>query len=469
MPPSYRQTLAHLYRLRRFGMRPGLEVMQALLEHMGHPEHAFPAIHVAGSKGKGSVSAFASSILSAAGLRTGLFTSPHLQSFRERVQIDRKPISPTDVVRGIERVQSAVVALEASGSLPRPPTFFETTTALAFDYFQRSRVDAAVVEVGIGGRLDSTNVLRSTVGVITTIELEHTEILGNRLEEIAREKAGILHPGMTAVVSEPKPIPRREIEREAALRGVPLWHLGKEVRWENRKLSAHGQQIDLSTPMGLLPRLSIPLQGTFQARNAASAIAAVQLFGRAIGHSFPERAIREGIAATRWRGRLERLERRPPLYIDVAHTPESCEAVAESLTEIDPLTDPAGNVLVFGCLAGKRPAEMLSALSRLFRTIIAVPVRSDRTVPADEVARLAAGRFPVIVKAPSLAAALPLARAATRPGGFALVTGSDYLVGETLDAVEGRAADEPDLSDPVTTAAPPPPEGSAPKPMAGRR
>ncbi len=165
----YRATLAHLFRLRRFGSRPGLEVIRGLLSALGHPEERFPSIHVAGSKGKGSVAALSAAILSANHCKTGLFTSPHLRSYRERMQVDGRPIDPQEVTERVGRVRDLVEALEHDGGIPRPATFFEVTTAVAFDWFASEKVDAAVVEVGLGGRLDATNVLRAPVGVVTTI------------------------------------------------------------------------------------------------------------------------------------------------------------------------------------------------------------------------------------------------------------------------------------------------------------
>ena len=200
--PAYRRTLERLFERRRFGLRPGLEVERALLRALGEPARRFPAVHVTGSKGKGSVATMAAAILTAHGLRTGLFTSPHLASYRERIRLDGREISAAEVVTGLERVEQAGERLMRSRTIDREPTFFEATTALAFDWFARQGVDAAVVEVGIGGRLDATNVLDSRVGVLTTVELEHTDLLGPTLEAIATEKAGILHRGLAGVLGE---------------------------------------------------------------------------------------------------------------------------------------------------------------------------------------------------------------------------------------------------------------------------
>ena len=446
---AYRESLAHLYQLRRFGAQPGLEVMQGLLEALDHPERRFPAVHVAGSKGKGSVSALTAGILTASGLRTGLFTSPHLQSYRERIQIDRQPIDPGAVVHGIDRIRSLAVSLAGAGRIPRPPTFFEVTTALAFEWFAHEHVDAAVIEVGLGGRLDATNVLGAKVGVITTIELEHTEVLGPTLTHVAREKAGILHPGMRLVVGETKEEPLREIVRAADSVGVPVWRLDREVRIGNRVLSAHGQKMDIVTPHRELPVVDIPLLGNFQARNAALAVAAADLFTQTLDRSLSEEEVRKGLRAIEWRGRLELAGQRPPLFLDVAHTPESARAVAQSLVELFPFSEPDANGVLFGCLQGKRFDEIFEPLSLLAHTIVLAPIRSDRSADVEELRRAARTRFPRVVVARSASEGLHLARVATRADGYTVALGSDYLVGELLNAMEGTPADEPDLSDPA--------------------
>ncbi|HTT35397.1 MAG TPA: folylpolyglutamate synthase/dihydrofolate synthase family protein [Thermoplasmata archaeon] len=451
---TLRAALDRLYQRRRFGLRPGLDVVRALLGALDHPERTFPAIHVTGSKGKGSVAAMAEAILSASGLKTGLFTSPHLQSFRERIRIGREPIPPDALVVGLDRVEHAAAELERTGAIDRAPTFFEVTTAVAFDWFRRESVDAAVVEVGIGGRLDSTNVLAGPVGVVTTVELEHTDLLGPTRAAIAREKAGILHAGMHAIAGALPDEARTEVDRVAREVGAPIWHLDTEIRVGDRTLSPRGQTFDVEFPTRRLARLRLPLLGTFQPGNAALAVAAVDRFAHATGRPVPDRAVRRGLANVRWRGRVERVARRPDLYVDAAHTPDSAVALAQSLAEVAPFAAPEGNVVLFGCLAEKRLAPMLDALAPLAHTVVLVPVPSDRAAPVEEMRRVALGRFRRIVVAPDVARGLSVARAATAADGLTVAAGSDYLVGAILDVLEGSPADEPDLSDPGR--APPP-------------
>jgi dihydrofolate synthase / folylpolyglutamate synthase len=438
-------------------MQPGLEVIQGLLEGLGHPERKYPAVHITGSKGKGSVAVMCAAVLTAHGLKTGLFTSPHLVSYRERIRLDGAQIDPGSVVEGIVRIEHLAARLERAGRIARAPTFFEVTTALALDWFASRGAEAAVVEVGIGARLDATNVLDARVGVITTIELEHTDVLGPTLEAIAHEKSGVLGSGTVGVLGELPDEAARCVRREADGRGVPLWWLGREVAVEERSLSPRGQSFTVRLPGFRADDLRLPLLGQFQPGNAALGVAAATRLLRNLGREPTVTAVRHGLAHVKWPGRMERIETRPELFYDVAHTPGSARALAQSIAEISPLADPESSAIVFGCLRGKDVEGILDALAPLAKTLVLVPVRSDRGLPPAELRVSAYGRFARIVLAPSASDGLRLARAATGPDGVTLVAGSDYLVGELLRATV--ATDEPDLSDP----------GLGPPPGAGER
>lgn len=459
---DYRSALEELFRLRRFGLVPSLGTIRALLAELGHPEEKFPAVHITGSKGKGSVAAMTAAILTAHGYRTGLYTSPHLVRYRERARIDGSEVAPEDVVAGLRRLEGAVDALRQRGALERRPTFFETTTALALDWFARSKVTAAVVEVGIGGRWDATNVLRSRVGIVTTLELEHTDILGSTLESIATEKAGIFHPGMKGILGHLPDEGRAVLERVASREGVPLWHLGEEVRVRDRVATPRDQRFTVAWPRGGPLEVTLPLLGPFQAGNAAIAVAAASLFVAGEGATLRGPATHRALARVVWRGRMERVTRRPPTYFDVAHTPESALAVAESVAEVEPFADPETSVIVFGCLEGKDVAGLFEALSGLARTVVLAPVRSQRSRATASLRPLAAARFSRVVLAPNAETALRLGRLAVGPNGVLVVTGSDYLIGELLRASEPGAEDEPDLSDPGVAALADPTEGGWP-------
>ncbi len=447
--PGYRAGLASLFERRRFGMKPTLDVARHLLAALGDPQRRAPAIHITGSKGKGSVAAMCSALLVAHGRRTGLFTSPHLVGYRERMRVDGREIPAEEVVRGLGEIERASERLLAAGTIDRAPTFFEVTTALAFDWFARERVDALVVEVGIGGRWDATNLLASRVGVVTTLELEHTDILGPTIAAIAGEKAGIFHPGMVGVLGDLPEEGADVIAAHARAAGVGLWRPGREVALLDRALLARGQSLRARWPGHEEVPLRLSLDGDFQATNAAIALAAVDRFLRADGEPLRSAPAARALARLAIPGRLERIDRRPTTYVDVAHTPESVRAIVRSLAERHPGVDPRSTAIVFGCLRGKDPARMLAFLAPFARTLVLVPVRSERGLPPSQIRPLAAGRFGVVVLAPSAVAGLEIGRAAVRADGLLLVTGSDYLVGEILRArTPGADREEPDLSDP---------------------
>ena len=448
--PGYRSALEELYRLRRFGLAPGLETIRAVLAELGNPEEKFPAVHITGSKGKGSVAAMTAAILTAHGHRTGLYTSPHLVRYRERARVDGVEITPAEVVEGLSRVTTAVRALTRRGALERSPTFFETTTALAYDWFARSNVTAGVVEVGIGGRWDATNVLRSRVGVVTTLELEHTEVLGPTLEAIASEKAGIFHPGMKGVLGALPPSGRRVIEAAASRGGVPLWHLDREITVRERVASPRGQTFTVCWPTGGALEVHLPLFGRFQSGNAAMAVAAAALFLSAGGDRLKTAETHRALSHVKWRGRMQKVARRPPTYYDVAHTPESAAAVAESVAEMEPFADPKASAIVFGCLEGKNAGGMFSALQGLARTVILVPVSSQRGRSPASLRALALPYLPRVVLAPTAEQGMQVGRVAVGPSGVLVVVGSDYLIGELLRQGDPQADEEPDLSDPGT-------------------
>ncbi|MCI4363230.1 MAG: bifunctional folylpolyglutamate synthase/dihydrofolate synthase [Thermoplasmata archaeon] len=457
---AYRAALERLYHRRRFGLRPGLEVIRALLAELGEPQRKWKAIHVTGSKGKGSVAAMAASILSVSAGPTGLYTSPHLQSYRERIQVDGTPIDVPTLLQGLERVESAAERVRLGYPELHEPTFFEVTTAVAFDHFARAGVAAAVVEVGIGGRWDATNVLEAPVGVVSSIELEHTDILGPTLTHIAHEKAGIFHPGMRGVLGEQKPGPAEAVAREASALGVPIWRLGREIMVSERELGPRSQTFNVRTPRGERTGVRIPLYGPVQASNAALAIAAAELFLEALGKRIPDAELRRALRGVRWRGRLEALPGRPRLFADVAHTPESVRAVCTALGELLPMMDPTENALLFGCVRGKAAGAMLETLREVASTLILVPVRSERSEDPKALLHEARGRFSRTVLAPTFSEGLRLLRASVAPQGLGLVVGSDYLVGELLNEVEGADPNEPDLSDPLLA---PPGVGNPPE------
>lgn len=394
-----------------------LDRMRALSAALGDPHQAVPAIHVAGSKGKGSITRMAASILSAAGLRTGAFTSPHLILPNERIAVDRRPISDADLAAAIWRVSQAEAALPA-GVTARfgSPTYFEAITAAAFDHLAHSRCDAAVYEVGLGGRLDSTNIVLPRVCVLASIELEHTDILGHTLPEIAREKAGILKPGVPAI-STPQPPEVLSVFRERAeSANAPLLVLGHDIPFEHRMDAGHAM-VDLAVDDRRFRSVRSPLPGTHQAANTAAAIAACAIL---IGDQLTDAAIAEGLDRTPRDGRIETIATNPTLVIDGAHTPASLRATLTALPQhAGPL------VILFGCAKDKDAAGMLDQLAKADARVIFTQA-GPRSRPADELMAIYMSESESFADS---AEALAHARSVAGQTGLILACGSFMLAG----------------------------------------
>ncbi|MGQ0601057.1 MAG: bifunctional folylpolyglutamate synthase/dihydrofolate synthase [Anaerolineales bacterium] len=404
-----------------------LSRMRALLDLMGNPQDGYPTLHVAGTKGKGSVSALCAAALAAGGHRTGLYTSPHLLDFRERMQINGEYISEASIAAIVERLREFA---------PQVPgiTTFELTTALAFEYFARAAVDVAVIEVGLGGRLDATNTLTPLVSVITSLSLDHMDLLGPTLTHIATEKAGILKPGVP-VVSAPQPDEAlAALETIAAERGAPLTLVGRDWFYRVTQHSVEGQTVEIKPAAGEPVVFDIPLLGRHQAENAATAYVAL----RASVLSISDDAVRAGFRAVRWPGRFEILQRHPYVIADGAHNRDSAHKLAATLDDYFP-----GQriILIFGVSADKDVAGMLEVLVKRAGTVICTQAVHPRAMEpeqlADEVAR--AGAMRVEAVAP-VAAALDRALQLASAGDMIVATGSLFVVAEVQAAHIVRAA-----------------------------
>lgn len=413
---DYGEALAWLYGRQRFGVKMGLDNITRILERLGRPQDAFRALHVTGTNGKGSTCAFLASCLQAAGHPHGLYTSPHLVSFRERIVVDGKPASPEDVASACARVKPAVEAIELGST---HPTYFECVTGLAFDLFRARGVPYVVLEVGMGGRLDATNVCSPAVAVITNVGLEHTQHLGTSVQAVAREKAGILKPGVPAVTGA---------------RGPALDVVAAEARRLKAPLRvARAPEPIEETPEG--NRFSFPYQGpprpfetallgSFQAQNAALALAALEAVQAAL--PVPPEAAQAGLRNARWAGRLETLAREPWTLLDGAHNAPAMEELAGFLDRHAPHRDVAAAV---GILRDKNASKMLQALAPRLSRIILTTAPSARAVPAAELARLLPPEAPPTEVVPDVSTALRrlMAEGTER---VRLVTGSLFLVGE---------------------------------------
>ncbi|MGH9389375.1 MAG: bifunctional folylpolyglutamate synthase/dihydrofolate synthase, partial [Vicinamibacteria bacterium] len=382
--------------------------------------------HVTGTNGKGSVCAYLASIFRAAGHRVGLYTSPHLVKFNERIRVDGRAIGDEDVARLYARIKPLAAEMAAKSEADQP-TFFEVTTAMAFEYFRERTVDVAVVEVGMGGRMDATNVVHPKACVITRIGLEHTEHLGRSIDRIAREKAGILKPGVPLVTVDQPALPILE-ERARGLR-CPVTVVGRDVRHRRTSFDLDGQDITLEDGISLAVR--IPLLGAFQPENAATAFAAaLAVKGE---WALSKEAIEEGLRTVRWPGRLQVMRRRPIVIVDGAHNEPAAGALGESLRELFP-----GKKVTFvlGILNDKDLGGIAGHLGPLAAKVVAAKPRTPRAFEAEDLARAFALHAAVEVS-PSVKEAVTREIEAAGPEDVIVVAGSIYTVGEALEMLGG--------------------------------
>ena len=328
---SYDEALGWLFGIKRFGSKLGLKYISHLLGLIGNPQEDFKSVHVAGTSGKGSTTAMIASILGAAGYKVGMFTSPHLSSFTERIVVDGRQIPVEYVVRVVNEIKPHVDQMARDPEL-RHPTFFEVVTAMAFKYFAEQRVDLAVVEAGMGGKLDATNVVHSLVSVITNVSLEHTDVLGKTALEIAEKKAGIIKEGGVLITATEDDEVFALFSEVCKRKGSRIFRVGKDIRFRKLCSSLEGQSFQIDGLVNRFDALFIPLLGDHQLLNAASAVGAVEALGFH-GIKILREAIEEGLRSVRWPGRLEIVQRHPMVVLDCAKDPEAARAVKEALSK----------------------------------------------------------------------------------------------------------------------------------------
>jgi dihydrofolate synthase / folylpolyglutamate synthase len=410
----------------------GLENISALAEALGHPHLAIPCVHIAGTNGKGSTAAMLESILRAVGLRTGLYTSPHLESINERIRVNGENISDEDFAAAWTMVHAAIELLLAAGKLAAHPTFFECITAMAFVAFQSSGVQFAIYEVGLGGRFDATNIVQPEVAVITAIDFDHENYLGHSIELIATEKAGIIKPHVPVVSASERPEARAVIASQAAKMRAPLVEIDSAFHLEEARNDAglyRATAVSVEPAKKFSLRLAPPLPGSFQIRNALTAATAATLLAPKGFPSIDSAAIERGIANAKWPGRLERLTSNPALYVDGTHNPSGARELQKFWQE-----NFAGKkiYLVYGAMRDKSVDEIAGVLFPHAETVILTEPRQPRAISATLLAEMTGhhARKIEIVSDPS--AALERALAFARPGDAVFATGSLYLVGDLL-------------------------------------
>ncbi len=409
-----------------------LNEVRILLGALGNPERRFPSVLIAGTNGKGSTAATLASILTEAGLRTGLYTSPHLERPNERIRIGRTEIADADFARLFFLVSETAEQLVNSERLPQMPSFFEMLTALAFLYFAESEVEIAVLEVGMGGRLDATNVVEPLLSIMTDISLDHTEWLGPTIAAIAREKAGILRQGGTMIALPQHPEANQVLGEVATALDV-------------RGMSAvpYMPATDAKGPytveaLGAMVKVDSPLKGAHQQRNVALAVAAAVELAARHGFAVSAAEVEEGIRKTQWPGRLERMTIADVEWVlDVAHNPAGVWALRAGLRST--LEAPGPKILIFSCLKDKPLAEMAQILFPLFERVIVTPIHAARAASVEDLLAAAKATGTAATPAESVREALAMAQE-NAAGGVVVVSGSVYLVGEARAMLMGEFA-----------------------------
>jgi dihydrofolate synthase/folylpolyglutamate synthase len=417
---NFAQAVSYLFDLEKFGIKLGLQNITHFLERIGNPQARFPAVHIAGTNGKGSTAAILEAILSAAGFKVGLFTSPHLVDFRERIRIGEKRIERGYVTEFVRSRKSLIGEI--------PVTFFEVVSALAFTYFADQEIDIAVCETGLGGRLDATNVLKAEVSVITNVDLEHTQYLGSTLSDIAREKAGIIKEGVPTVTASNDREVKRVLRERCRARKSNLVSIYDEAQWLVKEVGLEGSRLDVFTRSNRYVDLRLNLIGRHQLENAMCALLAIEIL-KDRGWRISPRAVKEGLPRARWRGRLELLSRNPVVLADVAHNPPAMKIIRENLQELLPGREFA---VVLGILSDKNYLEMLNEVGRFAKVIYLTKPITERAADPEVLAREVSKQGSNFKVIPVVREAYKYALSRSRSEEVVLVTGSHYTVGEVM-------------------------------------
>lgn len=387
---DYEETIAFIKNLTKFGINLGLERIKALLDRLGNPEKKLNVIHIGGTNGKGSTAAMLREILVQAGYRTGMYISPHLHDFRERITINGEQISKEDVTAGINEIKSHLQAIIAQGV--EHPTEFEVSTALGLLYFANKQPDFVIVEVGMGGEIDSTNVVHPLISVITNIGMDHMDYLGDTIEKIAKVKAGIIKPGVPVVTAAEKTEALKVIEEDASSKGSPLIVVGRDVLWTRAddELQEPSNRLDYRGLNRSYQGLAVALHGEHQFTNAATALAAAELLQDRFVYKITESAVRDGLNSVQWPGRLELISKDPKILMDAAHNVEGMKSLAKALDEYkEGLYKRKRLLLCLGMLGDKEREKAISIIAPLADKIVITRPDSPRAGDWEHLAVLA--------------------------------------------------------------------------------
>lgn len=432
---EYVRVLNELYGLR--GIKLGLDVIKGVLSELGNPEKDYPIILVGGTNGKGSTAAVISSLLREKGLKVGVFTKPHLCRFTERIVVDGQEIARREVVEKYEEVRDA--GEKVSVRMGRLPTFFECSVAMAYKYFSEKRVDVAVVEVGMGGRLDATNACDPVVSVITNVSLEHTKHLGDTVEKIAFEKSGIIRPGRPTVSTCSEPA-LRVVEARCRELGSDLTLIGRDVKYRVLKSDLNGLKMDIALKNLTFNDLKVSLRGRFQAGNVSTAVTSVFKFFELMGqHDLDDDALRRGLSRVSWPGRLEPIRMSPLVILDCAKDPAAAEALTSSLEEVLP---GSRFKTIVSISSDKEYDKILRSVARVTDEFILTRHGvMGRALPVEAMADVLRGLNAKFSSEPTVREAVEKALSSSSRDGKILITGSVFTVGEARPIWSGEPYD----------------------------
>jgi dihydrofolate synthase/folylpolyglutamate synthase len=417
---TYKQALNYLYGLQKYGVKFGLSKTSNIMKKMGNPHKGQNYIHIAGTNGKGSVSAMVESVLMRSGLKVGFYSSPHLVRFTERFRINRKEISKKKVIELTEEIKGIINPAE-------PPTYFEVTTAMALAYFARENTDIAIMEVGMGGRLDATNIIKPLVSAITNISLEHQFFLGNTLVEIAGEKAGIIKKGINTISAATQPKVSRLFREVCEERKAPFFQVGKDVRYRS---SDNGFNY-----YGLNRRIrdiNLTLKGEFQHRNTALAIGILELLEKK-GYRFEDQDIKAGVEETTWTGRIQVLAERPLIVVDGAHNPGASRALVEAVKKDFSYKR---LILVLGVMKDKDIGSIVREIAGMADHIVCSSPEYFRSATPEDLYKIVSTYNKNTEMIKTLPEAIKKAKKIARSDDMILITGSLFTVGEALTAID---------------------------------
>ena len=442
MTLTFDEAIQWIHSIGRFGVKPGLERITVLLERLGNPHHKLNFVHIGGTNGKGSTAALLASVLETAGYRVGLYTSPYLEAFNNRISINGEDIPAHKLVEHVEKIRPLVADIAATPDLGQP-TEFEVVTALALDYYAAQAPDLVILEVGLGGRLDATNVVTPLISVITNVSLDHTSVLGDTVEEVAGEKAGIIKENVPVVTSARDADVQKILLNAASLRGAPFYQLlevgydygikGKEedkftlLRYKERELSGEGQKFDYYGRRGDYENVYIPLKGRYQVQNAALSVAVMELLGEK-GFVCSEASLRSGLEQVFWPGRLEVLQKNPTVVLDAAHNPAAMEELTRAIQEFFSFRH---LYLVMGVMEDKNISEIMQKVIPLAHTAFLTRPSLPRAADPLSLRQMAANLTSCsIVVEPEIDKSLLQAIATAQGEDLILVTGSFYTISE---------------------------------------